>query len=176
MTKFKIDTVGIINSLIGSLIIFFVSTVYNYLFKEESFTNALINSLNLNIKLWHIIVFIGLVYFISKARKTNKDNIEPNDIGTIENATPTYLEYTEDNLLEYKWIWEWEKQKDGSYRIHKLTPLCPRDNTLMTGPELYCDYAYKCPKCTNKIYDFNLGNQARGLIKDKVYKKYKVQI
>lgn len=165
MTKFKIDTVGIINSLIGSLIIFFVSTVYNYLFKEESFTNALINSLNLNIKLWHIIVFIGLAYFISKLRKTS-------NAGVVKNTPPAYLEYTKDEILGNEWTWIWKKKEDGSYTIDNLVPLCPNDKTLTIG----IIWQYKCPKCNWKLPDIMIVSEVEGIIQDNVYKKYKVRI
>lgn len=175
MKWFKFDKSSVVNSLIATA----VWTVGSFLLnmkKGDGVFEAFVNTMTLEIRLWHVIVFVGVVYVISVIRGLyKKDAVVPQEV-PVTKEEPKYLEYTEDTFQGLKWIWNWKKNENDNYNLIDLTPICPLDNVFMSKNNMYAEYPYTCPICEQSILDIGITQTIRTLIKDEIYKTYSVNI
>ena len=123
--------------------------------------------LNIEITMWWIligiIIIIASLYIVMRIlyAKQQKSN-EPN-----------FLTYTTDNILDFKWRWQWSKDLWDKYGVSNLQPICPKCGTPLV--ESYGGYSvkYECLRCkytSNKsLPDLN---HVKMMIHDNVERKY----
>ena len=108
--------------------------------------NAVIAFLNFDIKVWWLLVFIGVgvlvLFVIAKIQ----------DAKSIDD-TPAFLSYTRDTVLGFAWEWEYTKTYEGKYTISNLHPVCSecgmilkQDGALRLG--------MKCLRCDKRLGEF----------------------
>ena len=132
--------------------------------------NAVVNILNIDIKLWFILLFILIFYIAKFIYKLIFDR------PVVETESlPEWIKYKQ-GVLKY-WLWSWDYEREpftGKIKITRLTPICQTCNTKMTGDLLYGGY-YRCPRC-EKTYDstynrsWESAEDIKALIKDNIEK------
>ena len=100
--------------------------------------NLIISFLNLNIKVWWLIIGIGVIIFILWI--ISNINNEP------KKSLPDFLEYKRGTLKKWTWGWEWEfDHYKKKWHVSDMHACCPQCNTrLMEG---FTHNPDKCPRC-----------------------------
>ncbi|WP_025069654.1 hypothetical protein [Bacteroides propionicifaciens] len=157
----KAISIGIITNFLCSFIFYLIPVLLTW-YSTGSFSDAFRKTLEIDVKLWVILIGVFLVLTISTI---------------IRNIKPRYVKYMRDTFNNETWIWKWTKKKDGSYAIDKLAPLCSKDHTLMFGGSYYNYHMYICPQCGQK-YDTKdlIKGGVLGMIKNNVFKNYSVYL
>lgn len=113
-----------------------LSTIWNILVWIWDF---IIIILNFNLKVWWIILAIGLyifvIYLIDKFKKE-------------ETFKPDFYSYREGRFKRWKWTWEWKwNQLKNAWTIYNLRANCPNCDTPMIEHSSMYGLSYDCPRC-----------------------------
>ena len=163
---------------IGSgLVLSLISVINDLINKKQVFStisaiftkicNIFIAILNYRIKVWWLLVGVIILILIFVLI------LKYLDYKTVKSDIPDFTEYVQDEILEYKWRWTWEKNIYGKYCIGNLHPICSRCNTPLV--EDYHGYGgrSKCLRCntgySKTMPDFE---HVKMLISDNVRRKY----
>lgn len=142
-------------AIVSGLLPFFCSIVYD-LIKEKPFFstiwivlkwigNLLLSFINLELKLWWIVVGIALIIFIIYI--TDK-------IGRSKAFKPDFYEYCEDKFNKWKWTWEWKFSESKNVWIaSNLEAKCPQCETPMIERRTYHHIHFDCPRCNFSASD-----------------------
>jgi hypothetical protein len=104
--------------------------------------NAIVAILNFELKVWWVLVGIGLsitvliIYVMIQDKKSRR------------NPAP-FLSYTKDSMLGYTWEWGYEKTYTGNYTISNLHPVCSKCGMILKQGGVY-GLQMECLRC-NKI-------------------------
>jgi hypothetical protein len=91
--------------------------------------------LNLEVKMWVIIVFFLLAYLIwSWSKRLAKYSAPP----------PAFYNYTSDRFHNWTWKWNWQKLPEG-WKIKDLAPYCTQCDVEL-GMNTFAGTA-RCPSC-----------------------------
>ena len=146
-------TIGIGTTLIGGV----AATIIIDLINKVSIWSTMIKVfnavwfgiktfLNLNIKVWWILIAIILIIIILFIISKYLDKKEQKNQG----LKPPFLEYTKDYIKGLKWEWSWTINYNGKYDIDKLHPVCNKCETPLLQAEMY-SHIFRCPRCNNTI-------------------------
>ena len=121
----------------------------------------LMKILTLKISLWIILVIIAvsfliiLIFTIIKSKSVNE---------------PDFLKYTMDTINGHKWIWSWEKDVNGKWRIANLRVKCPKCGSSMIKYIDFDEYIFECPLCkfNTKNIKFDKTHEIESIIIDRV--------
>jgi len=144
-------TIGIGTSFIG-----FLFTVIYDLVKDKSIFstiwsiikwiwNLIISFLNLNIKVWWLLIGIAVLFLVLFliAKYYDFKNENENSAG--------FLKYTKDTIQGWSWEWNWQKDWYGKYDVENLHPVCSSCGTpLVRDEDFYGNL--KCLRC-NRNYN-----------------------
>ncbi len=143
-------TIAIVPVVIG----FVLTVIYDYakgknfpstlVFILSSIWKGVISFLNLNLKVWWILlgiialilIFIFIVFILSSR----------------ETSTAEWLQYKEDTIDGFHWKWRWGKDDDGLFNICDLHPVCSRCNTPYVPANDYRGGPI-CPRCKHRPYN-----------------------
>lgn len=107
--------------------------------------NAIWKILNFNIKIWWIVIFIGLFILIIVII----DNIK--NEGTL---TPDFCNYKEDTLKKWSWTWSWKfDNKKKVWTITDMKAHCPKCATPMIEYSDRYQLIFDCPRCEFRASD-----------------------
>ena len=118
-----------------------LSTLLNLL---KMIWGCIINFLNSNIRVWWILLAIGIIvlilWIIAQTRSTT----------TVEQD---FMKYTNDTIKGWKWEWNWYKGYDGKYDIEGLHLVCD-----VCGTPLRYDYggSLRCVRCGKEYMKIGL--------------------
>lgn len=163
---------------IGSPIILAALTaLYDLAKKKKVFTTLwwllssayrwVIKILNIELRLWWILVFVALVilvvYMISRSKGPDASEV-PED--------PEFTGYTEDLFNGWKWVWDWEKNYEGKWDAVNLRAHCSKCDTPMRHD--ISEREFRCPRCGNHKYmnQRRISEDIRAVILDNVNRKY----
>ena len=126
---------------------------------------CIVSFLAFNIKVWWLLIAIGVLVFALWIISKYYDAKE-------ENEQTSFLNYTQDSFSGKCWEWVWRKNRFGKYVIDNLHPICSNCKTPLVQDHAYSD-DFKCPRCNKKakIYSNDVTN-ATTLIYDNVKREY----
>lgn len=136
-------TFALITSFAGTLFTVFI----DWLKKKDIFSTLklvfttvwrwLLAFLNFEIKVWWILVALGVLVVILWviAKIANAKESDP----------PAWMQYTEDRFTDWKWSWTWEKGPYGKYQVANLVAHCPKCDTPMRHDNY--DTVFHCSRC-----------------------------
>lgn len=141
----------------GVAIFSFILTIIGDVVKGEQILSTFVNVvtwiwkvliifLTFKIKVWWILIGVGLLIFglwIYSKVLDKKDEKTP--------AVP-FLDYTQDFLLGYKWEWMWRKDSYGKYAIESLRPICSKCNTPIVDNTVEYGGLYICLRCNEAFH------------------------
>lgn len=103
--------------------------------------DAIITILCFDLKLWWIIMGIGvilLILFLVSKVKPEKNPLKPD-----------FISYNNDKFSNYKWSWNWEfSTSKKKWHVSNLVPHCPNCDTPMLS-DTY-EITFQCPRCKFK--------------------------
>lgn len=101
--------------------------------------------LNFNLKIWWLLVAIGLfifiLYIINKFKKQ-------------ETFKPDFYSYREGKFKRWKWSWGWTwSQSKNAWLISDMKAHCPNCNTPMIEHSSMYGLSFDCPRCDFRAND-----------------------
>ena len=161
---------------IGTAVFSFLLTVFYDLIKQkpilstiENIFNAIGNGiwsfLNFDLKIWWILIGVAIVilalWLYSKYLDTKKE------------TPPLFLEYTKDEILDFKWEWEWVKNYSGKYEAQNICPICKKCGTPLVRKRFGDVYGLECLRC-GQMENQELPDEGyiKMMIHDNVKRKY----
>ena len=146
-------------------IVFFLLTVGNDKIKDKPFFSTIwsalkwigdlsLKILNFKLRLWWVIIFIGLSIFIIYVIRKIKG---------ITEFRPEFDGYKSDEIEGLKWSWDWflVNKSTKTWNITNLQALCPLcDTPLIFKGGSYNTPYYECSRCKHKpmikLHDQNI--------------------
>lgn len=110
---------------------------------------GIISFLNLNFKVWWLLVGVAAIVFILWIAVK---------IYLVINEEPTFMKYTKDTIHGWNWEWDWRKNYYGKYEIGNLHPVCDSCGTALTSKHDYQNNLY-CVRCGNIYNGMNLPDE-----------------
>lgn len=109
------------------------------------FWDLLLNILNFNLKVWWILVALGLfiliLYIIDKFKKE-------------EAFKPDFYSYREGKFKRWKWTWNWNwSQSKNAWIISNMKAHCPNCDTPMIEHSSIYGLSFDCPRCDFRASD-----------------------
>jgi hypothetical protein len=93
--------------------------------------------LNFQLKVWWVllgvVLIIAVLYVIAKTIEARSSDTEK----------PEFLNYTADNINEWKLEWSWKQNSNGEYALENLHPICPNCATPLVQVN---PVSLKCPR------------------------------
>ena len=105
----------------------------------EFLWKCIISFLNFEIKLWWLLVAVGLLFVVLWIIVKFYDAK-----GTPSHSS--FLNYTQDFISGYWWEWSWKKNWDGQYEVDGLHPICGKCKTIFLPTHNFYGQL-KCPRC-----------------------------
>jgi len=107
--------------------------------------NLIISILEFNLKVWWIIVTLGLFIFILYLNNKFKQD---------ETFKPDFYSYREGKFKRWKWSWGWKwSQLKNAWIISNMRAHCPNCDTPMIEHSSTYGLSFVCPRC-----DFQASN------------------
>jgi hypothetical protein len=142
-------TISIVTTIFGVLL----TILYDFLKDKPILTtiififitirDSILFVLNINLRLWWIILLIIIILVLLYFKKINK----------IEPIPPDYTSYRSDKFKKWEWSWNWRYDNSKNiWVINDLTAYCPNCGTPLS---IYYDYIQniaECPRCEYKVY------------------------
>lgn len=106
---------------------------------------VIISILNFELKIWWILLaiglFVGIAYLFDKFKKE-------------ESFKPDFYSYREGRFKRWKWTWGWKWNNSRSaWLISDLKAHCPNCDTPMIEYSSIYGLSYDCPRCNFKASD-----------------------
>ena len=138
--------IGIATGIIAS----FLSTLIIDIVKKISLLSTLkavlvfvwkciISFLNFDIKVWWLLIAVGVLAFVLWIIVKYNDAKEEND-------RLAFLNYTQDSFNGQWWEWTWKKNWEGKYAVDCLHPICNKCKTALIQEYDYYE-KFRCPRC-----------------------------
>lgn len=107
--------------------------------------DLLLTILNFNLKVWWLILAVGLfiliLYIIDKLKKE-------------ETFKPDFYSYREGKFKEWKWTWGWNwSQSKNAWIISDMKAHCPNCDTPMIEHSSVYGLSFDCPRCDFRASD-----------------------
>lgn len=144
---------------IGTAIFSLILTVIYDLSKEKPILSTvwrfiiwiwdlLISFLNLNLKIWWIIIGVAILIFILFVIDKFKK---------VESSLPDFYSYTEDKIKQWKWTWKWVWNIDkNAWMLSDMQAHCPDcDTPLIDNSNAMFGLSFDCPRCNYKASGYN---------------------
>lgn len=107
--------------------------------------NLIIRVLNFNLKIWWIIVAVGLFIFILYIIDKFKQD---------DSFKPDFYSYREGRFKRWRWTWEWKfSQSKNAWVISNMKAHCPNCDTPMIEHSSIYGYSFDCPRCDYRASD-----------------------
>jgi len=107
--------------------------------------NLLLRILNFNLKVWWIILAIGLFIFILYLIDKLKQE---------ESFKPDFYSFREGKFKRWKWTWEWKLDKSkNAWVISNMKAHCPNCDTPMIEHSSVYGLSFDCPRCDFQASD-----------------------
>lgn len=146
----------------GGVILLVLPGIWDWIQKKKFLTTLktiigflwklLINFLNLQLRVWWILVAVAIIVFALWIIVKIKDQVNE----------PDFLKYTEDRFSQWKWSWNWELGYNKKWHVDNLMAHCPQCDTPMQH-DTYEDY-FRCPRCGFDTYDVRQNSSAVGAV------------
>jgi len=136
---------------IGVAIFSFLLTIVGDVIKKEKILstfvvivnwswNTILSFLTFDLKVWWILIGIAVIilglWIYSKALDAK---------GSVPQEPP-FLSYTQDDILGYRFEWEWKKDYSGKYGAENIRPICTKCGTPLVR-EYRGMSRFKCLRC-----------------------------
>ena len=108
--------------------------------------NGIVSFLNFNIKVWWLLIGIGVIIgalvIIAKV------------VDVQEEKQPKFLSYKEDFFGAWKWSWRWEQNAyNKKWNVDNIRAHCPQCDTPMFSND--SESHFRCPRCDFSTYGSN---------------------
>ena len=126
--------------------------------------NVAARFLNINVKMWSLILIAGGIYLLVRLSKR---------LATTNAPAPAFINYTSDKFHLWTWKWRWAKSEEG-WGVDNLAPYCSNCDVEL-GINLFARTA-RCPACKTQYgfygtsEDFENASDAEKLIRAKANK------
>lgn len=139
-------TLGIGTTLIGGILLSLITDRIkgvNWLstmtYAVQIVVNAIIAFMNFEVKVWHIVsVILVLFVILSLFVKVLQDK--------EKNSRISFLDYTTDFYSGFSWKWTYSKNWEGKYEITDLHPICSKCGMALKQDGAWGDQM-KCLRC-----------------------------
>ena len=165
-------TVGIGVAIFG----FFLTIVGDVVTGEKIFSTfvtgvrwawkVILSFLTFDLKVWWVLLGIVVIFFglwiYSKILDANHSTPQE----------PPFLSYTQDDILGYRFEWEWKKDYFGKYGAENIRPICPKCGTPLVREYRGMSW-FRCLRC-DKQYQKTYPNEShvKMMVHDNVRLKF----